>query len=742
MATKNLPPQLISLIHHIALNEAGWMEKTIQRFIIFSIWLSDKGQLSNIEIKNSFKNFSLSYSQNVIDQQVEKLMSSNTIFLVNKEHYKIAETELLKFDAELKKYEAIEHKAKELFIDIAKEYSMVLDLEVIWRSLNDELLSPLIQELGAKTYELISGQSASIERMARFDSFLNKHPQIARANLRKIIISFLDPKNLSTREFILRKINAYFCLEAGNLSEETIIKLTEAQKKNLVFNVFVDTNFLFSILGLHENPSNEAAQSLLKLIKDIFNKVQVKLYVAPITINEATGVLNYHLDKLKHIKPTKSIIEASKYMELSGFSERYFSESEKSGKAISAESYFSPYIKNLIATIKSKGIEFYNSRDLDKYNTDQRVIDDLHDQHEYEQKHKDHPKSYEKLLHDIVLWYFNKDQRPQIVESPADARNWIVTLDFRFLGFDAYKRKQNKNSIPLCIHPTSLIQILQFWVPRTHEFEDALLSNLSYPFLFQEFDTASEKVTLKILETLSRFEELDDLPEETITSILLNEALRIKINAAKDIEEQIQLIKEALIAENTKIKKEAEEAKRKSNMLSETITQKERENQILKETITQLQTDKKEDFENNNSLEQRILELEKERTAEKAFVKAKDKYEKDKETFVNDKWTVFCKNKNHFWYFLIALIVVGSSIFLTSYFLPNFMSARITVTMVFFISTLILSFFNRDKIMLSFRFHFRKKKVQDERFKQSEEEFIGRNKRPELVDFINDNIRQ
>src|SRR5690606_6537131 len=108
--------------------------------------------------------------------------------------------------------------------------------------------------------------------------------------------------NKTFRNFILRKINAYFCLEAGNLNTESLDRLTSLTKKNINFTLYLDTNFLFSILGLHENPSNEAAISLKKLIDNIQNKINVKLYVLPPTIKEASKVLSYHTDLLQEIR--------------------------------------------------------------------------------------------------------------------------------------------------------------------------------------------------------------------------------------------------------------------------------------------------------------------------------------------------------------------------------------------------------------------------------------------------------
>lgn len=156
-----------------------------------------------------------------------------------------------------------------------------------------------------------------------------------------------------------------------------------------------------------------------------------------------------------------------------------------------------------------------------------------------------------------MLWHFVKDKRPTYLESPLDAHYWIVTIDYRFMAFDAYKR--GKKGLPICMLPTALAQMLRFWVPRTDTLDESVVASLRLPFLFLEFDPEAEKVTIMILKTLSRFENVEDLPVETVTNIVLNEALRERMQTSPDEEKQIELIREALIEEHTRLRKHLSE---------------------------------------------------------------------------------------------------------------------------------------------------------------------------------------
>ena len=153
----------------------------------------------------------------------------------------------------------------------------------------------------------------------------------------------------------------------------------------------------------------------------------------------------------------------------------------------------------------------------------------------------------------MILWHFVSDQRPNYIESPIDSRDWILTVDYRLIGFDEYKQKHAGSKITLCLHPTSLIQLLQFWVPRTKEFEEAMLGSMRLPFLFQEFDAEAERTSLRILKGLGRFEGRDDISAQTITSVILNEGLRARLLTKKtgDGETEIALIRDALVEERS-----------------------------------------------------------------------------------------------------------------------------------------------------------------------------------------------
>ncbi len=548
-----------------------------------------------------------------------------------------------------------------------------------------------------------------------------------------MIIEFLNPQNPLVRGLILRKLNAYFFLEAIKLPTTAIDKINLASKKQVTFKVFVDTNFLFSFLGLHENPSNEAAKTLLDTIARIANKVKIKLYITPLTIDETKKVIINEERKLTNLRPTQILSNVAVNHISNGFAKKYFEECIKSNQSIKASDYFEPYLNNLIKVLREKGVEIYNDNKFEKYTMDQRVIDDIIDQQKLEEtqfKNKPHlQKSYEKLEHDFVLWHFVNDLRPSYVESADEAGAFITTVDFRFINFDNIKRKKKRLKIPICIHPTNLIQILQLWIPRDEKFDIAVLSNLRFPFLFTEFDADTELTTIRIIEQLSRYENINDLKEDTVTSILFNQALRQKIQTNDDKLKDNILVKDAIIDE-VKVHKILVEDKTKQLVkLDEKVKEKDK-------IVSNLTSEKTQTEQTNTELIQRLDKLENEKKLESKYSFDKESWQFKKEFQLLKNWDELPKRKWYLPFFILGVVSVLITIITLYHFfhLESYFSILISISL-FLLGTIVLSFFNRDKIGVSFKYNFIPEKFRKEKMKEFEKQFLDKNPQPKRNEY-------
>ncbi len=295
----------------------------------------------------------------------------------------------------------------------------------------------------------------------------------------------------------------------------------------------------------------------------------------PRTIDEAKSSIAAAKAALAGIPSGSNFTLAALQVGFSGMAERFFHERLARAGKLSSEDWFEPYLRDFLAIARGKSVEVYN-RNVDDYALRQDVIDDILSVQNHEMRRPEgRRKSYQKVAHDMILWHFVKDQRAAYIESPLDVHDWLLTIDFRLIGFDEFKLRQSNQSVPVCVHPVSLIQLLQFWVPRSAAFEEAMLGSLRLPFLFREFDVDAERTSLRILKGLGRFEGRDDISEHTLTRVILNEGLRSRLQAeqADDVEGDVALIRDALVAEATaRAEAEVRKAGELQSKLNETVS--------------------------------------------------------------------------------------------------------------------------------------------------------------------------
>lgn len=569
MSTNNslLPKEAVALVQHIELNKAGWWDKAVHRLVLAAVWLADEppdAAAIQASLKSTFK---LPLTTPKLASALASLESRKMLLRLPSDRFRIPEEQRAIFEKEIAASEKAECEAKESFCKLVMDIGEGLEPEAVWAAFEHEFLGPLINQVGANAYRLVAGEKMTADK-ALVDHFLKPFPATAHSKLRTLVTTFLDPKKPEVCAHISRVLHARFCVEASGLPEDVLAKLNASVGKQIRFQMFVDTNFLFSLLELHENPSNAAAQELRELVEHLKGNPRIELVITPETIEEAKSSIAYTKGQLNGLPSGRNFTQAALQGGFSGMAIRFLTERLKRNGKLTAEEWFDPYLNDFVPIARGKGVELFNEK-LDGYSTRQDVVDDIHVVFKFEERLPENKrKSYPKVAHDMVLWHFVNDKRPAYIESPIDATCWILTVDFRLIGFDEHKQKHSKSKVPLCIHPTSLIQLLQFWVPRTKEFEEAMLGSLRLPFLFQDFDAEGEKTSLRILKGIGRFEGSEGLSQDTITHVMFNDGLRSRLQTEHSEEAEIALIRDALVEE---MRLRAEDEANKAKVLEEEV---------------------------------------------------------------------------------------------------------------------------------------------------------------------------
>lgn len=601
MEERKLPNELVSLIHHVKLNESGWKKKLNEHLILATGF--ELGETFSVPQAKShiFEHFQVRVSDQEMRQAIQTLDGRGNLIKAGDEVYRLSQEAKQRLQDKAEESNVLESKAKQHFTAIATSLGLDTNSGLLWKSFKDDFIYPLVNELGARTFELVTGD-LTLDEVGAHTDYIDTFRNQDKDEVFELINKFFNQGNDPAKNYILQVLHAHLLAMAGGLDESTLKTLDAKINEDIQVRVFIDTNFLFSILNLHSNPANEAAKELKKLSEELSGRVNVKLYVFPTTLEEAERTLAIYQDKLSGtlITPKMSRAASRADSDLSGITKKFIERARTGENRISAEEYFEPYVSNLLDVVRNNGIELYNTN-IDKVSQKQEVIDDIENQKEYEKRTRgeENTKSHEVIKHDIVLWHIVGDKRVSVSESPIDAGFWVTTLDYRLMQFDRHKINSGVTRLPRCVHPSTLIQMLELWSPQSQAIDNAVFSGIR-SLLPEDFDPEAEQATVDILQALSRYENIDDLSEDSIASVMMDKALRSRVGESEDFEESMELVEETLLGKLEEAKSAAGEKESQVEELSDEVDRLRRQREELKR---ELRKEKKAIGEYENKLD-------------------------------------------------------------------------------------------------------------------------------------------
>ena len=515
-----LPDDLVKLVTHVELNQTGWWDRALDRLVLalvasgiaateqeIATALSPllRAELAAGRVATSVSRLTINGQLSVFDGRLGLDPSTSDQLRSLREQAERDEADL-----------------QSRFLEDCVRSGLDVDPVELWHDINELFIDPIVRSQGVRLYEVLSHRGPQDDAYPDLLSVLETRYS---SNARPVLSRFLDPNDHLSRRFLLRKLNAEFLRDAAGLPTSTLQALAK-RRPGGVHRVLLDSNLVFSILGLSDPDSNELASSLLSIANKSRSEIPTKFLVLPITVDEIKRTLRAQILKLQGVYLTPQMASGARTDRSNGLVDRYLQARAQSSVHISAESYFGPYEDNLLTILEDKGISLLNDP-LDSLRVHQRVIDGIHDLQDSQQGRITGPKPYEANLHDMVLWVYASQQLPAIVESPLDGRIWVATLDKGLLFWD--RRHRSSNAPPLVVSPSDLTQLLAFFVPRDEQYERALVESLREPLLFMDFDPEAESTTVAILSQLSKYEKSSTFSVDTIRSIVFNAGLRARL---------------------------------------------------------------------------------------------------------------------------------------------------------------------------------------------------------------------
>lgn len=555
---------IVAMAQHVELNGSGWFDAAVKKAIRFLFWMIDD-PCSTAFIYDERSGVGLdAIGLPEFTVAIEAMVAGGILIPVGEGLFKLTEHEASVLREAVELAQKTEQKVRaKVFASAAAAGADFpeSDYSKIWDSFHKEFIAPFISEFGARAYELVTGITPDAKKTQFITEFLGRFPENQKAVLEPMILALLDKNSVECRVYVLRMMNSYFFHSAIKLPNGTIEKAFSGKKQSRSLRFVLDTNFLFSLFDLHDNPANEAVELLVATIGKLPRSFNIGMYVLPATILEFHRSLSLYEGQIRSISPTSGVVSAGLQYKMSGVLNTYFNKLQDAGYKLSVDDYFGPFFNNINALLAAKSVNILHGEDV-FYTTDQSTIDDATDQFSfYKRKFVNEPKkqkNWEQVFHDMVLLHYVSDRRRAICDTIFDAEWLGVTIDRGLLAFD--NRKRHSKGIPFMVDPAALVQVLQFLIPTDEDLEKTILALMQMPFLVEPFDVDDEKITQRILGNISRFENVGDLDKDTVLSILGSQALRKKIERVHDKDEELSLIKDALIEHAAELKKEADRA--------------------------------------------------------------------------------------------------------------------------------------------------------------------------------------
>lgn len=506
----------------------------------------------------------------------------------------------------------IESKRKERIIELIKSFNcQINDFEIQEvANLFNEYIYDCFLEYGRNAIKFFMPFKNEINSNGnilkeKLNSLKNANQKKAFGNLVSSYSTNLTTAELDYLENLAIKAEYFFSL---GIPEESFNKAQDFKLNGLV--ILVDTNFIYSILGLHSHRQNDNCNQITKLIAD--KKIDCRLVFIRKTLEE---LQNKRYDFERSItsenltyNQIKSLLDSDS---LNSFSKEYFekkiidpdtphpSEKIKHGqkiltsKKVQVYNYSFPHLEDK-AYLNAKFEDYYDYMNI---KNEARAKLDLHELQQ---------KADKKLEHDIYLREAVISLRKE--KDKLNDLNYIcLTLDRGLIDFDRFatgrSAKGRDDIAPNFMLPSIFLRKIRPFIPIvTDDYKKAFITSITSNTL----DTSLPQYSDAVQRSMTFFKKLGIDDYDLIISIIKHELFFKEFIESEKEDKQEEFIRSEIDKAYEKLKNEKEQAK----------------NELIK------------------AEKRRIEELEKEKLIisglENDFSEAKDSFNQEKETLTDE----------------------------------------------------------------------------------------------------------
>ena len=604
IVTKDYGKVFNSLCHFMALSQTVDIKAVLNNLVVSAITFDRQtNAISFAEIKEAVEvYFSTEITEQDLRNSIDDLITANDLIVVSKDIFQLQNKVAVTVNNRVKESKALEERVKqEWLVDIAKtaeKYSITshYDIEHLWTILQTYLAKSFYRH-GAQTTQIFDptfnqGEDVSKNLSTLLqESILKSNSPLRTEFIKECVREFLGTQSPDKVAYLAELLDGTFTFFALNVDDAISNFLSGAFKP---LTVFLDTNFIFGILNLHNNPLVEISNELVDIISRNFPNISLVYHIA--TVEEMTRTINALGEQLLTHKWDQSLSRAGlRTNQLTGLYLKYH---EENANALIDPKIFLQKYQNPIPILTEKGFQVYETMAAVDTITKGQLIAEYKAFIESKRK----PKPYLAYDHDIsVLLSAEENRGYEGQYSILDAGAMVLTCDYYLYAFDRYEHSTGR--IGQVVLPNHFLQLLRPLLPRNADFDKRFVATFAIPE-FRSIDSDYAETVSKVMMYLSTYK---DLSEESAAKILGNNALIHELsgvdeksdNFANSIESALAKENEELIEEVAMLRSELEDS-------NQVITQRENELTHQTEQATQLQEHVKTLAKENQAVQEKL----------------------------------------------------------------------------------------------------------------------------------------
>lgn len=572
------------LCHMAALTKEGKERKAIDNLVLTTLAIDDELPLGTVaDIREAITTyFGISLSENTIQSSIDRHMSGSRIVRDPKAKiYTVSAQNKIQIENKINESISIEETIQtDWYNELEKSHGdlFLANKELFWTSLRT-YMTGLFHQHGAETTLLLNPKypididfQRSLSRLLRESVEINckGRPNGIKETIEREIRAFFGSISTSKAKYLAQLLDGTFTFFALSSDEFTANYLKQSVQP---ISVFLDTNFIFGILGLHSNALVDVSKELIDFIR--INKLPLKLYYHEDTLDEIRRTILAIGDKLKARKWSQSISRAA--IKNGFLSSIEFSYHQKNADMPTDPEIFLARFDHIPELLREEGFVIY--RDSKPPTAEEKGSLIAHYDEYIKKGRPDRAKPYEALDHDIVLWLAVQKIRRRgfsILESGAI----ILSADYIFRRFD-WNFLRKREEVGTVVLPNNFLQLLRPFVPSTDDFDKRFVETFAIP-QFRTVGSDYEQTCHSILSYLSTY---SDVSEGTASRILASEMIITKLNGVDEnseefkstIEHELAQDHQRLLEERDALEKEHIKAVEDKSRLEQQLRDREQE---------------------------------------------------------------------------------------------------------------------------------------------------------------------